>query len=127
MALFELPYLRKDSLIEDIFLLDIARWNLLWFRRVFQLSLLVEHTVGSTQHDELRTTVQLVAYLLLFLVEFLDELLAEDVVLLEPRVFLGEFLTYRLRLLLSVAYRCQSVGGYAVSYEVVNNSLCTML
>ena len=48
-------------------------------RQILQLSVFIEHAVGGSQHDEFRSSVQLVADFLFLLVEFLYEFLGEHV------------------------------------------------
>ena len=79
---------------------------LFFLRRVLQLTVLIEHTIGGAQNDELRPSVQLVAYFLFLLVlKGGDELLGQHIVLLQPVVFLGQLLADCLGLLLSIALR----------------------
>ena len=96
-------------------------------RRILQVALLVKHTVCRAEHDEFGAAVKLVAYFLLLLVELLDVILRQHVTFLQPSVFLGEFLPYRLWLHLAVAYRRQSVCLYSLADEIFHHGLRTSL
>ena len=83
--------------IEVFLLVFIGRGRLFCFCGLFAwFALFVKQSVGGSKHGEFGTAVELVANLLLCLVEFLYEFLAEHVALLQPVVFFGELLAYGL-------------------------------
>ena len=112
--------------VEDVFCVFVF-FLLFGLRRILQISLLVEESVGSTQHDKLGASVQLVAYFLMLFGLLGDKLGGEHVAFLEPWIFLGHLLAYGLRLFPSVTSWREPVFGYAVGDEIVDYSLSPSL
>ena len=100
-------------------------WLRLW--RILQIALLIKHIVGGAKNNELGATVDLVANLLMLLALLQDKLLGKLIALLEPRIFLGEFLANLLWSLLAIAHRGKTLFLNAVGYQIVHHRLCSAL
>ena len=89
--------------------------------------LFLEHSIGGTQDDKLRASVQLITDILLFWLEVLDKLFRKHVSLMEERMFFRQFFLDGLGLFLTITHRTQSFLFYSMFNEISYYGLCSSL
>ena len=119
--LFQIKFEIEDVSFGFLLLFGLRLW------RILQITLLIKHIIGGAEHNELGAAVDLVADFLMFLALLLDELLGKLIALLEPRIFLGQFLANLLWSLLAISHRGKALLLDAVGYQIVDHRLGTAL